>query len=128
VTAKGIYVELDFFHTRGETPRHFKFDSSGQFLVVANQDSNTVAVFTFNQITGDIVFTGNEYRVPSPNFICSCPIVTNDADNENVSAINDYYAEEECLSSSLDGVLQTELQIANQKILELEKRLAILTS
>jgi len=126
--SQGHLRRTGFFHTRGETPRHFKFDSSGQFLVVANQDSNTVAVFTFNQITGDIVFTGNEYRVPSPNFICSCPIVTNDADNENVSAINDYYAEEECLSSSLDGVLQTELQIANQKILELEKRLAILTS
>jgi len=35
------------FHTRGETPRHFQFDHSGQYLLVANQDTDSIAVFNF---------------------------------------------------------------------------------
>ena len=72
--AKGELSTVGYFHTRGETPRHYQFDSSGQYLVVANQDSNTIAVFTFNICSGEIKFTGNEYRVPSPNFVCCCPL------------------------------------------------------
>ena len=67
---RGTLACVGFFHTRGETPRHFQFDHSGQFLIVVNQDSDTIAVFSFNLATGEIKYTGNEYRVPSPNFIC----------------------------------------------------------
>lgn len=65
---------VGYFHTRGETPRHFQFDSSGQYLIVANQDTDNIAVFNFNLSSGEIKYTGNEYRVPSPNFVCCCPI------------------------------------------------------
>merc|ERR1712224_1056987 len=58
-------------HTRGATPRHFQFDSSGQWLVAANQDSNSVGVFQFNMATGALEWTNNTYHVPSPNFVCS---------------------------------------------------------
>ena len=68
---QGELEVINYFHTRGETPRHFKFDSSGQFLIVANQDTDNISVFNFNQCNGDMKFTGNEYRVPSPNFICN---------------------------------------------------------
>jgi 6-phosphogluconolactonase (cycloisomerase 2 family) len=57
-------------HTRGATPRHFQFDSSGQWLIAANQDTDGIAVFQFNLSTGDLRFTGNSYAVPSPNFVC----------------------------------------------------------
>jgi len=57
-------------HTRGATPRHFQFDSSGQWLIAANQDTDGIAVFRFNLSTGDLQFTGNTYSVPSPNFVC----------------------------------------------------------
>lgn len=70
---RGTLAQVGFFHTRGETPRHFQFDHSGQFLIVANQDSDTIAVFSFNLTSGEIKYTGNEYNVPSPNFICMCP-------------------------------------------------------
>jgi len=70
---KGKLQAVGYFHSRGETPRHFQFDSSGQYLIVANQDSDTIAVFAFNLSNGQIKYTGNEYRVPSPNFVCSCP-------------------------------------------------------
>merc|ERR1719254_230951 len=58
-------------HTRGATPRHFQFDGSGQWLVTANQDSNNIGVFRFNLATGKLDWTGHEYVVPSPNFVCS---------------------------------------------------------
>lgn len=70
----GELKSVGYFHTRGETPRHFQFDTSGQYLIVANQDSDSIAVFNFNLSTGEIRYTGNEYRVPSPNFVCCCPI------------------------------------------------------
>lgn len=57
-------------HTRGSTPRHFQFDSSGQWLIAANQDTDGIAVFEFNLSSGDLKFTGNNYAVPSPNFVC----------------------------------------------------------
>jgi 6-phosphogluconolactonase len=72
--ARGQLGLVGYYHTRGETPRHFQFDSSGQFLIVANQDTDSVAVFAFNLSSGELKYTGHEYRVPSPNFICSCPL------------------------------------------------------
>jgi 6-phosphogluconolactonase len=71
---RGELCAVGFFHTRGETPRHFQFDNSGQYLIVANQDTDSLAVFSFNLSSGVIKYTGNEYRVPSPNFVCVCPI------------------------------------------------------
>lgn len=82
--SRGALAQVGFFHTRGETPRHFQFDHSGQFLIVANQDSDTIAVFSFNLTSGEIKYTGNEYNVPSPNFICCCSMVDRDSDEEDV--------------------------------------------
>jgi len=56
-------------HTVGATPRHFMFDKSGEYLFVANQDTDNVAVFKFNQSTGTLGYTGQTYRVASPNFV-----------------------------------------------------------
>lgn len=77
---KGELKSIGYFHTRGETPRHFQFDASGQYLIVANQDSDSIAIFSFNLCSGEIKYTGNEYRVPSPNFVCCCPL-HDDGDN-----------------------------------------------
>lgn len=79
---KGELQTIGCFHTRGETPRHFQFDHSGQYLLVANQDTNTLAVFTFNLSNGELKYSGNEYRVPSPNFVCCCPTHADDDDDE----------------------------------------------
>jgi len=66
----GLLTLAGIYHTRGETPRHFQFDHSGQWLLVANQDSNEVAVFAFSVSTGSLTFTGNTYDCDSPNFVC----------------------------------------------------------
>lgn len=80
---RGQLSTVGYFHTRGETPRHFKFDYSGQYLLVANQDSDNLAIFNFNQSSGEIKFTGNEYNIPSPNFVCCCKL--HDEDDPNTS-------------------------------------------
>ena len=70
--AAGTLCSVSFTHTRGETPRHFCFDRSGQWLLVANQDADNVSVFEFQLSTGRLKFTGNQYKIPSPNFVCLC--------------------------------------------------------
>ena len=77
---RGELQTVGHYHTRGETPRHFQFDNSGQYLLVANQDTDSLAVFSFNLSTGEIKYTGNEYRVPSPNFVCCCPTYQEDGE------------------------------------------------
>jgi len=66
----GLLQKPIWQHTRGATPRHFQFDPSGEWLVVANQDSNRIGIFHFSSSTGYLNWTGNEYHVPSPNFVC----------------------------------------------------------
>ncbi|GMI31794.1 hypothetical protein TrCOL_g3340 [Triparma columacea] len=76
---EGTLYQVGFFHTFGLTPRHFQFDQSGQFLIVANQDSDSVNVFSFNLSTGELKFTGHKYHCPSPNFV-GCVGVFKDED------------------------------------------------
>jgi len=71
LTSPGLLTLACIQHTRGATPRHFQFDASGQWLITANQDSDNVGVFRFNVATGKLDWTGHEYNVPSPNFVCS---------------------------------------------------------
>jgi 6-phosphogluconolactonase len=66
---RGTLAQVGFFHTRGETPRHFQFDHSGQFLIVANQDSDSIAVFSFNLTSGEIKYSGNEVSPGSSSFL-----------------------------------------------------------
>lgn len=70
-TKAGELSLVDCFHTRGFTPRHFQFDASGQWLISANQDSDCIGVFRFSLATGNLEWTGHEYKVPSPNFVCN---------------------------------------------------------
>eukprot|EP00933_Yihiella_yeosuensis_P063165 TRINITY_DN66259_c0_g1_i1.p1 TRINITY_DN66259_c0_g1~~TRINITY_DN66259_c0_g1_i1.p1 ORF type:complete len:508 (+),score=72.49 TRINITY_DN66259_c0_g1_i1:141-1526(+) len=67
---QGLLSLAHIQHTRGATPRHFQFDSSGQWIISASQDSNNLSVFRFNLATGALTWTGHEYSIPSPNFVC----------------------------------------------------------
>ena len=70
-TPPGLLSLACIHHTHGATPRHFAFDPSGQWLLAANQDSDTVSVFRFNMAHGDLEEVGKPYSIPSPNFICA---------------------------------------------------------
>ncbi|CAN0559796.1 unnamed protein product, partial [Ectocarpus sp. 12 AP-2014] len=41
----GYLRVVNYCHTKGKTPRHFQFDPSGEFLLSANQDTDSVAIF-----------------------------------------------------------------------------------
>jgi 6-phosphogluconolactonase len=133
---------VGYFHTRGETPRHFQFDNSGQYLLVANQDTDTIAVFNFNLSNGDLKYSGNEYRVPSPNFVCCCPsyeedfIDTSEMDNKLFSSAMSIASDSTSDSGEStvpiagrgakgsETSLKEELATAKQEIDELKKLLA----
>jgi 6-phosphogluconolactonase len=58
----------------GKNPRHFALDVSGDWMLVANQDSNQVAVFRRNGQTGEIVPAGQPIEVPSPACVAVAPL------------------------------------------------------
>jgi 6-phosphogluconolactonase len=49
-----------------KTPRNFNIDPSGQWMLVANQDSNSVIVFAIDPKTGALAPTGNKIEVGRP--------------------------------------------------------------
>jgi hypothetical protein len=107
---KGKVRQVGFFHTRGETPRHFQFDTSGQYLVVANQDSDCISVFSFNLCTGEIKYTGNTYHVPSPNFVCCCPVHDDGVNPSNPQDLSPLHTMSTAEANALQMGLAKELQ------------------
>ena len=55
--------------TRGDYPRSFSLDPSGQFLVCCNQRADHVAVFRVNRQTGSLTFTGHYAAVGNPSMV-----------------------------------------------------------
>ena len=55
------------------TPRHFSIDATGQFLFVANQDSDNVVVFRIGAADGKLTRAGNPTSVAGnmPTFVAA---------------------------------------------------------
>ena len=68
----GQLTELGYTHTLGETPRDFAIDPTGTFLIVGNQDTDTVVTFRIDHQTGDLEATGFVAEIPNP--VCILPI------------------------------------------------------
>lgn len=52
--------------TLGKTPRNFAIDPTGNFLLVANQNSDEIIIFKRDQKTGLLAPTGQKIKVGSP--------------------------------------------------------------
>ena len=65
--AKGTLKNIGYQSTLGKEPRNFILDPTGNWLLVANQDSNAVVVFRINKETGMVTPTGQRLEVPSPS-------------------------------------------------------------
>jgi 6-phosphogluconolactonase len=52
--------------TLGKTPRNFNFDPSGNFLLVANQNSDDIVVFKIDHKTGLLTDNGNRINIGNP--------------------------------------------------------------
>jgi 6-phosphogluconolactonase len=50
----------------GDTPRQFTLDPSGRFLLVANQDSDIVAVLARDATTGRLADSGQRAEIGTP--------------------------------------------------------------
>ncbi len=50
----------------GKTPRNFNFDPSGNFLLVANQDSDNIVIFKIDRQTGLLTDTGKKINISRP--------------------------------------------------------------
>ena len=55
--------------TGGKFPRHFSITPDGQAVIVANQDSGHVRVFSRDVESGDIEMTEEIVEIPAPNYI-----------------------------------------------------------
>jgi 6-phosphogluconolactonase len=53
-------------NTLGIAPRNFNFDPTGNFLIVANQNSNEIVIFKRDVLTGLLKDTGNRIAVGKP--------------------------------------------------------------
>jgi 6-phosphogluconolactonase len=52
--------------TLGKTPRNFNFDPSGNFLLVANQNTDDIFIFKIDKKTGMLTDTGKKINVGNP--------------------------------------------------------------
>jgi 6-phosphogluconolactonase len=64
--ANGVLQYQGNAPVQGKKPRNFCFDPSGKFLLVANQDTDNIKIFTWNEETGALQFTGKTIEMPNP--------------------------------------------------------------
>ena len=62
----GMLVWVDAQSTLGKTPRNFNLDPTGNFLLVANQNSNDIVIFKRDKETGLLEDTGKKISIPNP--------------------------------------------------------------
>ena len=66
VSGEGRLTYVENESTLGKTPRNFGIDPTGKYLIAANQDSDTLAVFQINQSTGALDPVGQPVAAPKP--------------------------------------------------------------
>jgi 6-phosphogluconolactonase len=63
---KGIVSLKSTHKTLGKTPRNFLVDNQGKYVLAAHQNSDNLTVFKINPVNGKLVYTGLQYKIPSP--------------------------------------------------------------
>lgn len=76
ITDDGTLKYLGEEWTRGNYPRSFSFDPSGQFLYCCNQRSDNVTQFRVDRQTGALQFTGQYTPVGNPSHIVFLDLAT----------------------------------------------------
>jgi len=65
-TENGKLAAKGFQSTMGTVPRNFVIDPTGNYLLVANQQSSNIVIFKRDKVTGQLQPTGKEISVPNP--------------------------------------------------------------
>jgi 6-phosphogluconolactonase len=69
VGPNGTLAFVEDVWTRGDYPRSFNFDPSGEFLYCCNQRADNIAVFRVDRPSGGLNFTGHYAAVGNPSHI-----------------------------------------------------------
>jgi 6-phosphogluconolactonase len=69
VGESGTLRFVDEIWTRGDYPRSFNFDPSGNFLYSCNQRADAITCFRIDRATGNLTFTGQYTAVGTPSII-----------------------------------------------------------
>ncbi len=69
IESNGTLKTVGYQSTFGKTPRIFTIDSTGRFLIVANQTSSNVVVFKRNSVTGLLKKSGTEIKVENASCV-----------------------------------------------------------
>jgi 6-phosphogluconolactonase len=69
IGSDGMLTHLGDEWTRGNYPRSFNFDPTGQFFYCCNQRGDNIAVFRVDRKTGGLHFTGHYVPVGNPSII-----------------------------------------------------------
>jgi 6-phosphogluconolactonase len=69
VGPNGTLAFVEDVWTRGDYPRSFNFDPSGEFLYCCNQRADNIAVFRVDRRSGGLNFTGHYAAVGNPSHI-----------------------------------------------------------
>ncbi len=69
VLEDGQLERIDIVPTGGKFPRHFAITPCGNAVIVANQDSSNLTLFSRDIESGLITATGDEHDIPAPNYI-----------------------------------------------------------
>jgi 6-phosphogluconolactonase len=65
-TKTGKLTSKGFEPVQGDVPRNFVIDPTGNFLLVANQETNNIVVFKRDVKTGLLTYTGKQIEVGNP--------------------------------------------------------------
>jgi 6-phosphogluconolactonase len=66
---KGTLTFVERVPTAGKTPRNFAIDPSGEWLLAANQDSNTIVTFRIDEKSGRLTVSGPTIEINSPTMV-----------------------------------------------------------
>lgn len=66
IASDGKLTSLGATSTEGKTPRNFRMDPSGAWLIAANQDSGNLVVYKIDKASGKLTATGEQAKVPFP--------------------------------------------------------------
>ena len=72
VLSDGQLERISVVPTGGKFPRHFSITPCGKAVIVANQDSSTLRLFSRDVDSGLLTDVNYEYNVPAPNYIRFC--------------------------------------------------------
>ena len=72
VLTDGQLERISVVPTGGKFPRHFSITPCGKAVIVANQDSSNLRLFSRDLDSGLLTDVGYEYSVPAPNYIRFC--------------------------------------------------------